>query len=102
MALAICADLTHPEHAHTAVQAGATMYAASCFLTKSGYAKDADLLERYATDYGIVVIMANYGTPMGEWSSAGRSAIWSSDDSLIACAPHSGSALVVAERSSNG
>ncbi len=78
------------------------MYAASCFLTKSGYAKDADLLERYATDYGIVVIMANYGTPMGEWSSAGRSAIWSSDDSLIACAPHSGSALVVAERSSNG
>ena len=102
VALAICADLTHPEHAQAAVQAGATMYAASCFLTESGYAKDADLLKRYATEYGIVVIMANYGTPMGEWSSAGRSAIWSGDGSLIACAPPTGAALVIATRSSDG
>ncbi len=102
VALAICADLTHPEHAHAAVQRGATIYAASCFLTESGYTKDADLLKRYATDYGIVVIMANYGAPMGQWSAAGKSTIWSSDGSLIACAPHTGPALVVAEQSSDG
>ena len=100
--LAICADLTHPEHAHAAVRRGATIYAASCFLTESGYETDADLLRSYAKDYGIMVIMANYGTPMGEWSAAGRSAIWSDDGSLVACAPPTGAALVIAEQSPDG
>ena len=85
-----------------AVRRGATIYAASCFLTETGYQADTPLLRRYAKDYGIVVMMANYGTPMGEWSCGGGSAIWSDDGSLVACAPPVGAALVFAEQSPDG
>lgn len=96
--LAICADVTHPEHAAEAARRGATIYAASCFFTESGYAADTARLQRYAAEHRILVLMANYGAPIGRWSSAGRSAIWADDGKLLACAPPAGEALVIAER----
>ena len=59
-------------------------------------------LRRYAREHRMVVLMANYGSPVGEWSPAGRSAIWSSDGSLLGCAPPRGEALVIATKSSCG
>lgn len=98
VALAICADISHPGHARAAVKRGATVYAASCLITEEGYAADAALLRRHAADHQILALMANYGAPTGGWSSAGKSAIWSATG-LLACAPATGEALVVAERS---
>jgi predicted amidohydrolase len=97
--LAICADITHPEHARAAAQAGATVYAAGCFITREGYAADAALLQGYASEHGMLVLMANYGAPMGIWSSGGRSAAWSESGRLLACAPDAGEALVIVRRS---
>jgi len=102
VALAICADITHPEHASGAAQVGATIYAASCLLADGGYEADAELLRRYAQEHRMVVMMANYAPPVTDWSPAGRSAIWSSDGSLLGCAPPGGEALVVAAKSSAG
>lgn len=102
VAVAICADITHPEHADAAARGGATIYAASCFLTDNGYDADAHLLRRYARDHGLLVMMSNYGAPVRGWSCAGRSAIWSDDGSLLGCAPPRGAALVVASRESDG
>jgi predicted amidohydrolase len=99
--LAICADATHPEHAREAVRRGATVYAAGCLITEDGYTADTALLQRYATDHGMLVLMANYGAPVGGWSPAGKSAIWSDDGTLLACAPAAGEALVIAERVSD-
>jgi predicted amidohydrolase len=96
---AICADITHPEHARAAAHAGSTVYAAGCFITQEGYAADAALLQGYAQRHQMLVLMANYGAPLGGWSSAGRSAIWSDTGALLACGPSAGEALVLAERS---
>jgi predicted amidohydrolase len=102
VAFAICADITHPEHASGAARGGATIYAASCLLAEGVYEADAELLRRYAREHQMVVMMANYGPPVSGWSPAGRSAIWSSDGSLLGCAPPGGEALVVAAKSSGG
>lgn len=94
--MAICADITHPEHARAAANRGATIYATSCFITEPGYQADTDLLRQYAREHRMVVLMANYGAPSGGWGSAGRSAIWSESGELLACAPSAGEALIAA------
>lgn len=94
--LAICAEITHPQHAQAAADSGAAIYAASCFITPAGYAHDAALLAGYARTHHMVVLMANYGAATGGWPAAGRSAIWAADGTLLACGPAEGEALVVA------
>jgi predicted amidohydrolase len=100
--LAICADITHPEHAQTAAALGSTIYAAGCFLTPTGYATDSQLLGGYARRYGLTVLMANFGAPSGRWPSAGRSAIWSPQGHLLVQGPAAGAAVLLARRTSAG
>jgi predicted amidohydrolase len=50
----------------------------------------------------MTVLMANHGGATGGWESAGRSAIWASDGSLIAAAPGTGNLMVVARRDADG
>ena len=95
--LAICAEVNHPPHVVTSVQRGATVYAASCFLTPDGYSRDCRNLAGYASEYGIAAMMANFGGPSGGLKSAGGSAIWSPTGELVARAPSTGQALVLAE-----
>lgn len=94
--LAICADTAHPEHAEDAAARGAGLYAASSFITPEGYAHDAALLAGYAVRHQMAVLMANYGAPTSAWRSAGRSAIWSREGSLVAQAGASGEEVVIA------
>jgi predicted amidohydrolase len=94
--VAICAEIAHPEHAREAAANGAGIYAASCFITPGGYAHDAGLLAGYAQEHRMAVLMANYGAPTSQWQSAGGSAIWSSDGSLLAKGPSEGEAVVIA------
>jgi len=101
--VAICADITHPEHACAAAESGAGIYMASCFITPGGYSTDAGLLQGYARKHRMVVLLANYGAATSEWPSAGRSAIWSNDGTLLACGPTEGEAIVHASiEDSNG
>ena len=65
VAVAVCADSAHPEHAAEAAARGARVYAASSFMTPAGYAADAARLERYARAHHLAVMMANYGAPVG-------------------------------------
>ncbi len=97
LCIAICADITHPEHARTAASEGADIYAASCFITPEGYARDTALLARYAAEHRMAVLMANYGAPTGACESAGGSAIWSSAGALLARAPPHGEDVLVAD-----
>ncbi|MNG32490.1 hypothetical protein D3C84_1185140 [compost metagenome] len=50
----------------------------------------------------MVVLMANHGGATGGWESAGRSAVWAPDGSLIAAAPGTGNLMVVARRDADG
>lgn len=83
-ALAICADITHPNHAAQARQGGAELYLAGVFITPSGYETDCQLLQTYAQTHQMTVVMANFGGPSGNFESAGGSMIWNPQGEVIA------------------
>lgn len=101
IALAVCADFSHASHPRLAAESGASVYAAGVLISEGGYATDSALLEGYAVEHGLLVLMANHGAPSGGYVCAGRSAIWAGDGSLLAAAPGLGDALVIA-RSDGG
>ncbi|HEY2859062.1 MAG TPA: carbon-nitrogen hydrolase family protein [Terracidiphilus sp.] len=98
VALAICADTTHPQHAAGAAARGANVYAAGVLITENGYAPDTVLLRNYALDHKMAILMANYSGVTGEWVSAGKSAIWSENGTLVTTSKGTGEELVVATR----
>jgi predicted amidohydrolase len=102
VALAVCADFSRASHAAAAAQQGADLYAAGVLITENGYAADTALLQGYASTHSMAVLMANHGGTTGGWESAGRSAIWASDGSLIAAAPGTGNLMVIARRNADG
>ena len=95
VALAICADATHPEHAARAAARGATVYAVGVMITEDGYARKAALLKSYALEHRMAVLMANYSGVTGGSVSAGKSALWSEDGQLAAASTGNEEALVV-------
>lgn len=95
--LAICAEITHPEHAAEAARGGTDVYAASCFITPRGYDHDTNLLAGYAREHRMMVLMANFGNGNGTWLTAGRSAIWSHTGELLIQGPPEGEAILVAK-----
>ncbi|MGY3174239.1 putative amidohydrolase [Pseudomonas sp. TE12234] len=102
IALAVCADFTHASHAAAAAEQGADVYAAGVLITEKGYGPDTGLLKGYAQTHSMVVLMANHGGATGGWESAGRSAIWSANGSLVAAAPGTGDLIVIARRDVDG
>ncbi|MDD1018198.1 carbon-nitrogen hydrolase family protein [Pseudomonas sp. TNT2022 ID1048] len=98
LALAVCADFCHASHVQAAVDAGAGIYAAGVLISEGGYAVDSALLQGYARDHGILVLMANHGGPSGGWSCAGRSAIWGAQGQLLGAVEGVGEALLIAQR----
>ena len=98
IALAVCADFSHASHPRLAAEAGATVYAAGVLISEGGYATDSALLQGYAAEHRMLVLMANHGGPSGGYTCAGRSTIWSADGTLLADVPGIGEALVIARR----
>ncbi|MHA4980303.1 carbon-nitrogen hydrolase family protein [Pseudomonas extremorientalis] len=98
IALAVCADFSRASHPRQAAQVGATVYAAGVLTSEGGYAADSALLQGYAAEHGLVVLVANHGGPSGGYVCAGRSAIWAADGRLLAAASGLGDALVIARR----
>ncbi|MFH2037103.1 MAG: carbon-nitrogen hydrolase family protein [Candidatus Zixiibacteriota bacterium] len=95
--LAICADITHKSHSQTAAKMGAQIYAAGVLLTPNGYVNDAGLLQKYAKEYEMLVIMANYCGSSGGYESAGKSSIWDATGQLIVSGDSSEPSLLIAE-----
>lgn len=96
--LAVCADITHAEHAQAASVAGAALYACSMLLSEKGYAPESAMLQSCAREHGMAVLMANFGAPSGGYQCAGRSALWAEGGSLVVEAEGVGSCLVVGRR----
>ena len=74
--LAICADISHPEHIETAKQNGADLYLASLFFSTNGIPIAHQLLTKYATSYEIGILMANYCKETWNLTAGGKSAYW--------------------------
>jgi predicted amidohydrolase len=101
-ALAICADIVHPEHARQAALLQATLYAAGVLISDKGYAPETELLQGYAREHRMAVLMANYGGQTGGWMPAGKSAVWDENGVLVTAADGLGEALVMAWQAEDG
>ncbi|GGY57834.1 carbon-nitrogen hydrolase family protein [Pseudoduganella albidiflava] len=102
IALAVCAEIAHPEHAAAAARGGAGLYAASVLISENGYAHDAALLRGHAREHRMPVAMANHGGPTGGWQIAGRSALWDENGDLVIAAGGGGECLLLARRDRDG
>ncbi|MBE7171152.1 MAG: carbon-nitrogen hydrolase family protein [Williamsia sp.] len=84
IALGICYELSVPEHAAQAFQAGAKIYLTSVSKLIRGIDKTYTRLAEIARTYSLTVLMANQtGLAEGE-RCAGRTAVWNDQGELIA------------------
>ena len=98
VALAVCADFSRASHAAAAADLGADLYAAGVLFGEKGYGVDSALLQGYAQNHSMAVLMANHAGLTGGWQSAGRSAFWSESGALVVAARGPGEVLVIARR----
>ena len=96
--LAICADTGKASHPQLCAEKGATIYAASVFLTVEWYTSDSPRFPRYAREHQMLAVMANQGASHGTLQSVGKSAIWLPGGELLAEAKGTETALVIATR----
>lgn len=83
-ALAICYELSVPQHAKAAAEQGAEIYLASVAKFARGIAAAHGRLAQIAQTYGMVSLMVNcVGLADGEWC-AGQSAVWNRDGQRLA------------------
>lgn len=83
LALAICYELSVPEHAEKAGQNGAEIYIASVAKSATGVENAYRRLAEIARHYGIPVLMANCVGPSDDFISAGQTAVWNAQGFLL-------------------
>jgi predicted amidohydrolase len=84
IALAICFELSVPQHALRAHESGAAAYIASVAKTASGVASAGIRLSDIATEFSIPVAMANCLGVLDGAECRGRSSAWNRNGDLIA------------------
>jgi len=83
MALAICYELSIPEHSANAFKNGAKIYIASVAKTASGVEKAIHSLSEIARKYFMTVLMSNCLGLCDGVECAGKSAIWNNEGRLL-------------------
>lgn len=102
IALSVCADFSHPEHASHAAERGAQLYATSVLIGESGYPHDSSLLQTYSKRHEMAVLMANHGGPTGGWTAAGKSAFWDEHGRCVASTVGTGNRLLIVSKQPHG
>lgn len=83
VALAICYELSIPEHSANAFQHGANVYIASTVNSYNDVDKDLGILSNIAKNYSMTVLMANCIGFTGEYNCAGKSSVWNNQGVLM-------------------
>lgn len=99
---AVCADISHPDHAGDAAKLGTTVYCAGVMMIPEDINRAWENMSRHARQHHMVTVMANHASDTGGHVTAGRSAIWDERGTLIANAHGVGECLVMAWRSEHG
>ncbi len=102
VALAICADTSHPIHPQKAADRGASIYTAGVWFSPDGFGDSAERMRGYAKQHEMVTVLANSGGPATAFDTAGNSSIWSERGELIARVEGPGRGLAVASRRHDG
>ena len=83
IALAICYELSAPEHAENAFQSGAGIYIASVAKSADGVEKAVRRLSELANKYSMTVLMSNCVGHCDNFESAGKSSVWNDKGLLL-------------------
>jgi predicted amidohydrolase len=83
ISLAICYELSVPEHSAHAYSNGAGVYIASVAKTVNGLEKAFKNLSDIAKQYSMTVLMSNCIGPCDDFESAGKSSIWNNQGMLV-------------------
>jgi predicted amidohydrolase len=83
IALAICYELSVPDHAEKAFKSGAEIYIASVAKSVNGVNKASKRLSDIAHKYSMTVLMSNCVGQSEDFESAGKTAIWNDKGLLV-------------------
>jgi predicted amidohydrolase len=83
IALAICYELSVPEHAENAFKSGAEIYIASVAKFVNGIDKAIDSLSEIANRYSMTVLMSNCVGQSDGYECAGKTSIWNNKGLLV-------------------
>ena len=82
-ALAICYELSVPEHVENAYKSGAEIYLASVAKSADGVAKAVKNLSNIAKQYSMTVLMANCLGLCDGFECGGKTSIWNNKGVLL-------------------
>jgi predicted amidohydrolase len=94
-ALAICYELSIPEHTDNALKDGAKVYIASVAKHLSGVEKSEKILSDIAKNNSIPVFMSNSVGPSDDFIGAGKTSIWNDKGSLVEQLDESNEGLLI-------
>lgn len=83
ISLAICYEISVPEHAERAFKSGAEIYMASVVKFTQGLDRALDRLSTIASHYSMVVLMVNAVGQADGFQCAGRSSVWDKQGHLV-------------------
>lgn len=83
IALAICYELSVPEHSKKAFKSGAKIYITSVAKTHNGVEKAFKSLSAIASKYSMIVLMSNCVGHCDNFESAGKTSIWNNKGLLV-------------------
>ena len=101
IALAICYELSVPQHAQMAFDAGATVYVASVAKTESGMESASERLASIARDNSALVMMSNCLGVFDGAECVGYSAAWDRNGELIAQLDSQSEGVIVLDNDSD-
>ena len=83
IALAICYELSIPEHSESAIKSGTEIYIASVSKSANEVMKASENLVNIAKKYSIPVLFANNIGPSDDFVAGGNSTVWNKKGALI-------------------
>ena len=84
VALAICYEISVPEHSEHAYKNGASIYIASVAKSASGVEKAVEQLANIAKKYSMTVLMSNFIGQCEDYQCGGKTSIWNNEGMLTA------------------
>lgn len=93
--LAICYELSIPEHAQDAIASGAEVYIASVAKTAVGVEQANKRLAGLAKEHGMPVLLSNCVGPSDDFVSAGNTAVWDRNGILLGQLDNAATGIII-------
>ncbi len=101
IALAICYELSVPEHSENAFKSGAEIYVASVAKSANGVDKAIKSLAEIAIKYSMTVLMSNCVGQSGGYECAGKSSIWNNKGLLVGQLNNTNEGIIIIDTDTN-